>query len=325
MPSISSSTSSYMFKNSADILQLCEKYQQPISEVVIRYEMEISDMTREEVMGKMRKVAAVMKEAIDGGIHAPKKSLSGMSGGSAGKLLEYFEKGSSGGGAFLNELAIRAMMYAIATGETNACMGRIAAFPTAGGSGVIPGVIMAITEMTRGATEESQEIAEEKMLGGLFTASAIGIVIAENATLSAAAAGCQAEVGAANACAAAAAVEMRGGTPEQAVTAAAMAMKSALGLACDPLGGLVEVPCIKRNALGTQHALGAADLALAGVVSYIPFDEVVEAMWNIGKLMSPKLRETALGGLAVTPTGMRIRAKLGLPPLKKLTVQAKLG
>ncbi len=298
---------SYMFKNAAELLKLSKKFKKPLSEIVIRYEMEIADASRKEVMDKMRKVAAVMKEAINGGIYEPKKSLSGMSGGGAGKLMKYFQKKK--GKTYLNELAIRAMTYAIATGETNACMGRIAAFPTAGGSGVIPGVIMAIKEIDK--------LSEDKVLRGLFTAAGIGIIIAENATLSAAAAGCQAEVGAANACAAAAAVEMRGGKPEQAMTAAAMAMKSALGLACDPLGGLVEVPCIKRNALGTQHALGAADLALSGIVSYIPFDEVVEAMWNIGKLMSPKIRETALGGLAVTPTGMRIRAKLGLPALKK--------
>lgn len=301
-----------MFKTAADILKLCKKHKISISEMVIRYEMEVAESTRKEVMDKMRKVASVMHEAIQGGIHKPKKSLSGMSGGSAGKIIEYMEgsRKNKKSHSFLNELGVRAMAYAIATGETNACMGRIAAFPTAGGAGVIPGTIMAIKEV--------EKLSEEKVLHGLFAASAIGIVIAENATLSAAAAGCQAEVGAANSCAAAAAVEMHGGTPEQAMTAAAIAMKSALGLVCDPLGGLVEVPCIKRNALGTQHALGAADLALAGVISYIPFDEVVEAMWNIGRLMSPKLRETALGGLAVTPTGMRIRKHLGLPALKKI-------
>lgn len=307
---------SYVFKNSVQLLKLCKKYKKPISEIVIRYEMEVSESSRKEVLDKMRKVAAVMKEAINGGMFEPKKSLSGMSGGNAQKLMKYFQKKQKAKhGTLLNELAIRAMTYAIATGETNACMGRIAAFPTAGGSGVIPGVIMALKEMDK--------LSEEKVLRGLFTASAIGIIIAENATLSAAAAGCQAEVGAANSCAAAAAVEMRGGSPAQAFTAAAMAMKSALGLACDPLGGLVEVPCIKRNALGTQHALGAADLALSGVISYIPFDEVIEAMWNIGKLMSPKIRETALGGLAVTPTGMKIRAKLGLPALKKIALTSE--
>ncbi|MEK7544863.1 MAG: L-serine ammonia-lyase, iron-sulfur-dependent, subunit alpha, partial [Patescibacteria group bacterium] len=144
----------------------------------------------------------------------------------------------------------------------------------------------------------------------------ICVIIAENATLSAAAAGCQAEVGAANSCAAAAAVEMKKGTPQQAMHAAAMAMKSSLGLVCDPLGGLVEVPCIKRNALGSQHALGAADLALAGVESFIPFDEVVETMYEIGKIMSPRLRETALGGLATTKTGMMIKKKMGLPVIQ---------
>lgn len=315
---------SFIFKNSEQLLALCKKHKMKISDVAVRYEMEISEKTEEEIWNKMRKVATIMKEAIHNGIENPKKSISTMSGGDAKKLKKYLAHASEGKGnhdnyagktkPYNNELGIRAMMYAIATGETNACMGRIAAFPTAGGAGVIPGVIMSITEVEL-EPKSGKAIAEEKMLRGLFAASAIGIVIAENATLSAAAAGCQAEVGAANACAAAAAVEMKDGTPQQAINAASIAMKSSLGLACDPLGGLVEVPCIKRNALGSQHALGAADLSLAGVESFIPFDEVVEAMYEIGKLMSPKIRETALGGLAMTKTGVKIKKSLGLPVL----------
>ena len=295
---------SFIFKNSEQILALCRKNKMRISDIAVRYEMEISQKTEKEIWDKMRKIGSIMKEAIKNGIENPKKSISTMSGGDAQKLVKYAKKGRSS----LNELSLKAMTYAIATGETNACMGRIAAFPTAGGAGVIPGVIMSLTEVLK--------LSEETMLRGLLAASAIGVVIAENATLSAAAAGCQAEVGAANSCAAAAAVEMKGGTPQQAVHAAAIAMKSSLGLVCDPLGGLVEVPCIKRNALGSQHALGAADLALAGVESFIPFDEVVETMYEIGKIMSPRLRETALGGLATTKTGMAIKRKMGLPVIQ---------
>lgn len=304
---------SFLFTKAEQVLALCKKNKMRISDIAIRYEMEISQRTEKEVWEKMQKVANIMREAIQNGIKNPKKSISTMSGGDAQRVQKYLNQWGKKSASkkftpYNNELGIRAMMYAIATGETNACMGRIAAFPTAGGAGVIPGVIMSITEVLK--------MSEEETLRGLFAASVIGVIIAENATLSAAAAGCQAEVGAANSCAAAAAVEMKKGTPQQAMHAAAMAMKSSLGLVCDPLGGLVEVPCIKRNALGSQHALGAADLALAGVESFIPFDEVVETMYEIGKIMSPRLRETALGGLATTKTGMMIKKKMGLPVIQ---------
>lgn len=299
---------SFLFTKAEQVLALCKKNRMRISDIAIQYEMEISERTEKEVWEKMQKVANIMREAITNGIKNPKKSISTMSGGDAQRIQKYLQKSGKKSAPYNNDLGIRAMMYAIATGETNACMGRIAAFPTAGGAGVIPGVIMSISEVLK--------MSEEETLRGLFAASVIGVIIAENATLSAAAAGCQAEVGAANSCAAAAAVEMKKGTPQQAMHAAAMAMKSSLGLVCDPLGGLVEVPCIKRNALGSQHALGAADLALAGVESFIPFDEVVETMYEIGKIMSPRLRETALGGLATTKTGMMIKKKMGLPVIQ---------
>ena len=203
-----------------------------------------------------------------------------------------------------NKVTIRAMSYAFAVGEQNASMGRIVAFPTAGGAGVVPGTLFSCAEHFKAG--------KRKLLRGLFAASAVGLIIAEGATLSAAKGGCQAEVGAGVAMAAAGLTEMRGGSPEQCFHAAAMGLKSYLGLACDPLGGLVEVPCIKRNAIGCMAAIGASDMAIAEVESFIPFDEVVEAMKNIAKIMSPKLRETALGGLAVTKTGNMIKRKLGM-------------
>ncbi len=201
-----------------------------------------------------------------------------------------------------NKVTIRAMAYALAVNEQNACMSRIVAFPTAGGSGVLPGVLFSCSQHFHAG--------KRKLLNALFCASAVGIIIAKNATLSAAEGGCQAEVGAAVAMSAASLTEMRGGTPSQCFEAAAIALKSYLGLVCDPLGGLVEAPCTKRNAIGTMPAIGASDMAIAGINSFIPFDEVVLAMKNIGKIMSPKLRETALSGLAMTPTGLKIKEKL---------------
>lgn len=209
-----------------------------------------------------------------------------------------------------SKVAVRAMAYALATTEQNARMGKIVAFPTAGGSGIIPGVLF--------STFEHMKSSKRKMLNALFTASAIGVAILEHGgTFSAAKAGCQAEVGLATAMAAAGVTEMRNGTPEQCISAAAISLKNVLGLACDPIGGLVEVPCIKRNALYVNVAIGASDLSLLGVESYVSMDEIVEAMMNISKNMSETIRETALGGLAVTKTGIKIREKMGLKKLPK--------
>lgn len=202
------------------------------------------------------------------------------------------------------------MAYAIAVGEQNARMGRIVAFPTAGGAGVVPGVLFSCAEHFKAG--------KRKLLRGLFCASAIGIVIAEGSTISAAKGGCQAEVGAAVSMAAAGLTEMRGGSPEQCFDAAAIAFKSYLGLACDPLAGLVEVPCIKRNAIGCMAAIGASDMVISGVQSYVPFDEVVRAAKDIGRTMPKTIKETALGGLAITPTGNRVKKKLGLRITREL-------
>lgn len=294
----------HTFCSAVELLKLCKKYKTSISEITIKYEIEYSGKKREEVLSKMKKTKEVMWEAIQKSVKKPEVSAFNMAGGSASKLIKAL-KGSTH--LIMPPLVIKAMAYATATGETNSAMGRIAAFPTAGGAGVVPGVIL--------AAAEAWKSSEEKILRAFFTASAIGIIIAEGSTLSAAAGGCQAEVGAAVAMATAGLTELRGGTPSQAVNASALAAKSYLGLVCDPLGGLVAVPCIKRNMLGASAACAASDASICGVESFIPFDEVVQAMANIAKIMSPKLRETALGGLAVTPTGLTIRRKLGLPPL----------
>ncbi len=295
----------YEFKTAQELLHLCARHKCRVSEMTVLYEMEFSGSPRGEVLSRMRRNKVIMREAVKAAIRKQKKTSYGMSGGDAAKLL----KASRSKKMAVSPLVARAMAYAVATGETNAAMGRISAFPTAGGAGVIPGVLL--------SASEKWNLSEQKLLRGLFTAGAVGKIIAENATLSAAAGGCQAEVGAATAMAAAGLTEMRGGTPEQCLNAAAIALKSYLGLICDPLGGLVAVPCIKRNMLGASAACAASDASIAGVKSFVPFDEVVFAMKNVAKTMSYKLRETALGGLAVTKTGLRIRKKMGLNGIKQ--------
>lgn len=291
----------YEFHTANEVLKLTHKYNIPISELAKRYEQEQSGKSIPSIRNKMKQTRNVMYEAVKKGVKSTQKSRMGMVGGDAHKLYKSLGKLGEMMG---NKVTVRAMAYAIAVGEQNACMGRIVAFPTAGGAGVVPGVLFSCAEHFKAG--------KRKLLNGMFCASTVGLIIAEGATLSAAKGGCQAEVGAGVAMAAAGLTEMRGGTPEQCFNAAAIGLKSYLGLACDPLGGLVEVPCIKRNALGCMSAIGASDLSIAGVKSFIPFDEVVQAMKNIAQIMSPKLRETALGGLAVTKTGNMIKRKLGM-------------
>ena len=191
---------------------------------------------------------------------------------------------------------------AMAVVEVNASMGRIVAAPTAGASGILPGVLI--------QNAKQREWTDSQLVDGLFTAGAIGLLFAENATISGAGGGCQAETGVAASMTAAALVEISGGTPIQALDAAAMAMKNVMGLVCDPVAGLVECPCIKRNALGAVNAMLCADMALCGITSLIPFDEVLGAMYQVGKDIRPEYRETAKGGLATTPTGMMVAERL---------------
>lgn len=296
---------SYQFNNCAELLALCNKEKLPISQIAIKREMELFNKSRPWVRNKMKQVRDTMWEAIQKGTHSQVKSHYGLVGGDAVKIFKHI---NHRGNMLHGKVAIRAMAYAIATNEQNARMGKIVAFPTAGGSGVVPAVLF--------STYEHMKSSKRKMLNALFTASALGIAILKHGgTFSAAKAGCQAEVGVGVAMAAAGVTEMRGGTPEQALNAAALGLKNMLGLACDPLGGLVEVPCVKRNAIGSTIAITASDMSMMGVKSFIPMDEVVQAMMNISMHMSETVRETALGGLAVTPTGLKIREKMGLPPI----------
>ena len=247
---------------------------------------------------RMRRNLEVMQAAARDGAAKDLRSTSGLTGGDAWKMREYLARG----GALCGPVGARAIAIALAVAEYNAAMGRIVAAPTAGSCGILPGAVLALLE---------QDLADEDAaVDGLFCAGAIGMVIANQASIAGAEGGCQAECGSASAMAAAALVQMRGGTPAMAEQAAAIAIKNQLGLVCDPVAGLVEVPCIKRNAGGVTNALTAADMALAGIVSMIPVDEVVSAMREVGESLPCALRETAQGGLAATPTGKRIREQL---------------
>ncbi|MBU1019151.1 MAG: L-serine ammonia-lyase, iron-sulfur-dependent, subunit alpha [Patescibacteria group bacterium] len=292
----------YDFTTCEKLLKLAQKHDTSLSEIVIRYECAISDNSRNKIIDEMKNRAKVMKNAINKSMKDPEISVSGMTGESTKRMKKFFSRKKKN--LLLSEVSYKAMMYAIATGETNASMGCIVAFPTAGASGVIPGAFF--------ATQEKLKCSDKKLIEAMFTASGIGLTIAENATLAGSKGGCQAEIGSAVAMAAAGLTEMRGGTPEQCMHAAALGLKNLLGLTCDPVGGMVEVPCVKRGGLAATFAISASDLAMSGVESFIPIDEVIDAMGKIGRLLSPKLRETALGGLAVSKTAMKTTKKLGI-------------
>lgn len=291
----------YHFKNAEELLALAKKHRCPISEIAIRYEMENADRKRREIENDMLNRWRVIEKAVEEQLKRPRTSTSGMSGKSAVLLVKYVKKG---GKTMLGKVATQSMIAAMATGEHNAGMGRILAFPTAGASGIMPGVLFAL--------REHMKCNDRDMIRAMFNASAIGKIIAENATVAGAKGGCQAEIGAALAMAASSATEVRGGTPEACLSAAAIGLKSILGLICDPIGGLVEVPCIKRNALGAVYALAASDLVVAGVRSFVCFDEVVATMFSVAKKMPYQWKETALGGLAQTKTAKRVTKKLGI-------------
>ncbi len=248
-------------------------------------------------MEQMDRNLTVMEEAIERGLKGV-QSVTGLTGGDAVLIQQYIASGKSLAG----ELLLDAVSKAVATNEVNAAMGTICATPTAGSAGVVPGTLFAV--------KNKLNPTREQMIRYLFTSGAFGFIVANNASISGAAGGCQAEVGSAAAMAAAAIVEMAGGTAQQCAEGFAITLKNMLGLVCDPVAGLVEVPCVKRNAMGAANALVAADMALAGVSSRIPCDEVIGAMYRIGQTMSPNLKETARGGLAATPTGKALAAKI---------------
>lgn len=280
------------------LLRHCQDQEKSIGEVMLDYEVKKSGRSREKVLEMMVERLKKMKEAVDQGADDPSTAPSGISGGDA-KIMGQYRKEDH---PFSGPLIFDAMRFAFATSEHNARMGVIVATPTAGSAGVLPGCLFSLYD--------NAGYSFDSLVMGLMTASAIGFVIANRSFVSGAAGGCQAEVGSAVAMAAAAIVELKGGKPAQAIHAAAISLKSMLGLVCDPVAGLVEVPCIKRNAIGTAIAFSAADIAMAGVESRIPCDEVIATMYDIGRSMPRTLRETSLGGLAVTPTGKKVKERL---------------
>lgn len=286
-----------MFRNVAELVELATRQNKKIHELMIEQEAETMGTAREQILKKMEENLVVMEQAIERGIQGV-HSLSGLSGGDAVRLQAYRQSGRS----LTGPLFIDALTNAVATNEVNAAMGIICATPTAGSAGVVPAVLFAL--------KDRLGMSREDQVNFLFTAGAFGSIIANNAVISGAAGGCQAEIGSASAMAAAAAVEAAGGSPWQAAQAMAIALKNMLGLSCDPVAGLVEVPCIKRNAAGAANALCAAEMALAGIESRIPCDQVIDAMLKIGQSMPVALRETAQGGLAGTPEGRAIRKRI---------------
>lgn len=282
------------FQTIEALVDLATRHNMSIAEVMIAQEMEVTGKSREAIIRRMDEQLTVMERAAGRGVRPETRSQSGLTGGDGAKLLRYIDHGSHLAG----EDILRAVALAMGTNEENAAMGLICATPTAGAAGVVPGVLFAHAPRL--------EATREQMVNFLFTAGAFGYCVANNAFISGAQGGCQAEVGSATGMAAAALVEMAGGTPRQAAHAFAIALKNLLGLICDPVAGLVEVPCVKRNAMGAALATVAADMALAGIESRIPPDEVVQAMYEVGRRLPVAFRETALGGLAQTPTGKRL-------------------
>ena len=268
-----------------------------LSELVLDDQAESMELPREELYRRMEERFAVMESAVKAGMNPELRSTSNLTGGDAAKMWAYASSGGVCGG-FVN----RAMARALAVSENNAAMGKVVAAPTAGSCGILPGTVVSLAAEGRCTRHEA--------VMSLFTAGAFGMVIAAKASLSGAEGGCQAECGSASAMAAAAVAELMGGTPEQCAHACAMAIKNQLGLVCDPVAGLVEIPCIKRNVSGVAIAFSSAEMALAGIESKIPADECIDAMREVGNSIPCALRETAKGGLAATPTGERLRMQV---------------
>ena len=281
-----------------EIFDRMEAEHKPFWEIVLETDMDERQVTRQQSMAKMLTTWQYMVDAADT-YTGRRRSVSGLAGGDGLKMRQYSIRGRAMSGGYVSEVIAEALSMA----ESNACMRRIVAAPTAGACGVLPAVLLPLCKY--------EELSQHRILEALYVASGIGAVIAYKACIAGASGGCQAEIGAAAAMAAAAAVEMAGGTPAQALDAAANALSSLMGLVCDPVAGLVEVPCVKRNVMGAVNALSCAEMALAGITSVIPCDEVIDAMRAVGEALPAALRETGAGGLAATPTGHRIAGQQG--------------
>ena len=278
-----------------ELIDKAEQENKKISQIVIEEEIYEREIERETVIDEMKEHLKIMRESISEGLTPGHKSATGLTGGEA-LTLQNSNKSLN------TPLYKKVIIKALAVSEVNACMGKIVAGPTAGASGIVPAVLITL--------REEHEISEDKLIDALFTAGGLGEVVSKKATLAGAAGGCQAECGVGSAMAAGAAVELMGGTPQQVGDAFALALKNLLGLVCDPVAGLVEVPCVKRNGFAASHALTAVNMALSGISSVIPPDEVIAAMMEIGDLMPVSLKETSEAGLAKTETGQKIAEEL---------------
>lgn len=282
-----------------DWIELAKKENQSFGDFCIAYQVKNLEISKEELLERMEVILKVMEESVAIGLSGV-KSMGGLVGGNAKRLETYRQE--QGGKSIVGSVMSKAIMIALAVGEANASMGRIVAAPTAGASGTLPAVFFSLAE--------AQGFSMKELAKALVVAGAIGMIIASRATLSGAMGGCQAECGSAGAMAAGAAVDLYGGSPDQVGQAVAMTLKNMLGLVCDPVAGLVEVPCVKRNAGAAGQAMVAAEMAMAGIESVIPVDEVIDAMAAVGNAMSCTLKETAQGGLAVSPTGLAWSEKI---------------
>ena len=282
------------FKNAKELLDFCQKLNCPISDIMKQRECTLAETSLEDIYAKMDHALSIMRESASSPIQEPKKSIGGLIGGEA-RLADLHR---ARGAAICGSVLSRAITYSMAVLETNTSMGLIVAAPTAGSSGIVPGLLLAL--------QEEYSIPDSRVIDALFNAGAIGYLAMRNATVAGAVGGCQAEVGVASAMAASAAVELMGGTAKQCLNAASSVLMNLLGLVCDPLGGLVECPCQNRNGAGAANALVCAETALSGIRQLIPFDEMLEAMYAVGRGLPLELRETALGGCAATPSGCRM-------------------
>ena len=289
-----------MLDSMQQIIDRAEEAGKLFWEVVLEEDMQHRQVTRSQSMAKMLSVWKAMEDASHN-YTGQRRSVSGLVGGDGLKMRQYNRKGKNLAGGYVGEVIAEALSMA----ESNACMCRIVAAPTAGACGVLPAVLIPLCQR--------EELSQQQILEALYVASGIGAVVAHRASISGAAGGCQAEIGTASAMAAGALVALRGGDARQIGHAVAMTLKNLMGLVCDPVAGLVEVPCVKRNVIGAMNAVSAADMALAGIESRIPVDEVIDAMGDVGRRMPVEMRETALGGLAATPTGAEVKRRMAEP------------
>lgn len=285
------------FQSLKEIVETAAEQKKSFFRIVLENDMSERMVSEEESFLTMRNMYETMRKA-DESYDGKMKSASGLVGSDGWKMEEALQAGKTISGGFMGEVMIRALKM----GESNACMKRIVAAPTAGSCGVMPAVFLTY--------QKYFSVSDEKMTEAMFTAAGIGTVIAERAFIAGATGGCQAEIGSASAMAAGGLAYLMGGKEQEIIHACAIALKSLLGLVCDPVAGLVEVPCVKRNVIGAVNAVTSADMAMAGIVSRIPPDEVIDAMRTIGMALPSSLKETGEGGLAATPTGAEIKKKL---------------